>query len=187
MKLLKSGRRVLIWVGVQFADSESVSWQRMVAHHLFALAFAIIFIAISTLYVITFLKLHLVNPEEFFFILLQFVVTIHAFTSFITIYACASHISTVFRLLTEIYEKCKPVWLFLFERKIKNFTVRSFPQRSWWTIDSFKCRIRMDLWTFARSYKEIYFYHHNITIDDNNFILSFFTWTIRCWISVSSV
>lgn len=104
MKALEIGRRTFIWLGVHFADEDPVSWQQK----LFSVVFAIKYIVISALHVITFLKLQRINAEEFFFVLLQLVMMVHSCSAFITIYAYGSRISTVFQSLTQIYEKCKP-------------------------------------------------------------------------------
>lgn len=107
MKPLEKGRRSLNWMGIYFVDDEPVSGQLKLAQKSTATIFAITFITISSLHVITFLKLQLINPEEFFFVLLQFVMTAHGTSAFITIYSCSSRITTVFQSLTEIFEKCK--------------------------------------------------------------------------------
>lgn len=107
MKPLENGRQALHWMGIHFADDEPVSGQLKFARRSFAIAYAIIFIVISTLHVITFLQLRFISPEEFFFVLLQFVMTAHGTSAFITVYSCGAHIPIVFQNLTEIYEKCK--------------------------------------------------------------------------------
>lgn len=109
MKPLERSRQVLVWMGVQFVDDDPVSLRQKLARKLSTVAFAIVFVAISTLHVTTFLKLRLSNPEEFFFVLLQFAMMGHCCSGFITIYAYGSHISTVLQSLTQIYENCKPI------------------------------------------------------------------------------
>lgn len=107
MKPLEKGRRTLIWLGIHFADDDPVSRQLNVAHKLSAIIYAIIFMTFSSLHLITFLQLKPINPEEFFFVLLQLVLSVHGLSAFITVYSYGSHITTVFQSLTEIYEKCK--------------------------------------------------------------------------------
>lgn len=108
MKPLEKGRRALYWIGVHFTDDDvPVSQQQMMTQKSFACTFAIIFIGMVTFHVIAFFKFQFTNAEEFFSLLLQFVLTAHVFSSYITINSCRSRISTVFQLLTNIYEKCK--------------------------------------------------------------------------------
>lgn len=109
MKPLEEGRRALNWMGIHFADDHPVSGKQRFAQKSFAVAFAIVFIAFATFHVTSIMKLRLINPEKFFFVLLQFMVTVHATASFITIYLFGSHISTSFQELTDIYGKCKQI------------------------------------------------------------------------------
>lgn len=112
MRPLGSGRQILNWLGVQFADDQPVSREQKLAQKIFAVIFAMAFITIATLNIVMFVKLRLTNPEEFFFVLMQFAMFIHAWASFITLYSYSARISAVFQYLTEIYEKCKQiVWL----------------------------------------------------------------------------
>lgn len=107
MRPLESGRQILNWLGIQFADDQPVSRQQKLTQKIFAVIFAMAFIAIATLHTVMFVKLRLTNPEEFFFVLLQFAMFIHTWASFITLYSYSTRISTVFQYLTEIYEKCE--------------------------------------------------------------------------------
>lgn len=107
MKPLETGRRALTWMGIQFADDDPDGGQQKFAKRVFSVTFRIIFIGISSQHVITFLTLQPVDAEEFFFILLQFVMAVYGITSFITIYSCDSLIPIVFQSLTEIYKKCE--------------------------------------------------------------------------------
>lgn len=107
MKPLEKGRRSLIWMGIKFADDEPVSRHQNFVQKSSAIVFAITFIAFSTLHVITFSNVRLINPEEFFFVLVQFVFTAHGTSAFIMIYSCSSRISNVFQILTQIYKECK--------------------------------------------------------------------------------
>lgn len=107
MKPLEKGRRVLNWMGIHFSDDEAVIWQLKWAQNASAVIYAILFITIFSLYAITFLELQTINPEEFFFVLLQFVMAAHGSSAFITIYLRGAYISSVFKSLTEIYEKCR--------------------------------------------------------------------------------
>lgn len=107
MKPLEKGRRALNWMGVHFADDEPVSGQLKLSQKLYSIAFTVVFIAIGALHVTTFWKVQLINTAEFFFVLLQLLMSLHACSTLFTIYSCGSGISTVFRCLTEMYEKCK--------------------------------------------------------------------------------
>lgn len=122
MKPLENSRRTLVWMGVHFTDDDPVSWRLQLAQKTFAITFAIIFIAFSTLHVITFLKLRFINPEEFFFALLQFIMTVQTTTFFITIYLFSSRISTVFQCLTQIYKKFKQNNVFYSKVLLTNLT-----------------------------------------------------------------
>lgn len=121
MKPLEKSRRALNWMGIYFADDHPVSGQQKLVQKLFAIAFAIVFISFASFHVISLIKLRLTNPEQFFFVLLQFMVTVHATSSFITIYCFGSHISTAFQELTEIYEKCEQIKCFFQSQKLKQF------------------------------------------------------------------
>lgn len=136
MKLLKNGRNVLIWMGVQFADDDDfgVSWQKRFAQKAFYVSFIIIITAIAALHVNSLLTLGLINAELFFFIFLQFIMTMHGITAFMTIYLFGSHISIVIQRLTEIHKKCKWNENALNEKYIESLIQKFFPQRSWWTI-----------------------------------------------------
>lgn len=107
MKTFENSRRALNWTGVKFFDDEPISWQQNIAQKVFSITFASIFIVIVTLHVIILIKVQFINPEEFFYILLQLIATVHASSAFITICSCGSGISTVFQSLTEFYQKCK--------------------------------------------------------------------------------
>lgn len=106
MKPLQSGRTAFVWMGVHFVDNDPIKWQQKLVHKLFSTTFEIVLIVSATLHVISLLNVKLSSPEEFFFVLLQFVMMVHGFSAFITIYSRSSRISTVFQSLTEIYEKC---------------------------------------------------------------------------------
>ena len=108
MKPLEKGRRALIWLGIHFADDEPVSDQLKLTQKAFSIIYAVIFMAFFCVHSMAFLTLRFVNPQEFFLILVQYVMMIHGSTAFITIYSCSSCISKVFQSLTQIYEKCKP-------------------------------------------------------------------------------
>lgn len=109
MKPLEKSRQSLKWMGIHFAEDEDgiVIGQRKFAQKTFSNAFAITFIVIAIVHVISIIKLQFTNPERFFFVLQQFMITVHASTAFITIYFFGPRISTVFENLSEIYEKCK--------------------------------------------------------------------------------
>lgn len=109
MKPLQEGRRALIWLGVQFADDDVVSYRKRLARKAYAFIIGGAFIGVSSVHMAAFLRLRDVNVEEFFFILLQFVMTAHGSSSFIMIYLQGSHISTVIQSLTNIYEKCEQI------------------------------------------------------------------------------
>lgn len=107
MKPLEKGRLALNWMGIYFADDGPVNWQRKLAQKIFSIAFALTFITFATLNVMTFRKLQSITSEEFFFVLVQFVMSIHMSSGLIAIYLNGAGISTVFQCLTAIYEKCK--------------------------------------------------------------------------------
>lgn len=107
MKLLQNGRKTLVWLGVHFADDDPISSKQKLAKKAFAVTFAITFIVVFSFYVISFLNVQLNDVEEFFFTLLEFLISIQCGAAFITIYLHGSRISTVFQGLTQIYEKCK--------------------------------------------------------------------------------
>lgn len=108
MKPLRSARRAFYWMSVHFADdSPTVNWQQKYAQKIFSTVFAMILIATATLHVKTLFELRFINAEEFFLVLLQFVMMIHGFSAFITIYLFSSRISIVFQSLTQICEKRK--------------------------------------------------------------------------------
>lgn len=118
MKPLEKGRRTLLWMGIHFADDEPVNDQTKLAQNSVAIIYAMIFIAFCSAHLITFLQLEPINPEEFFFVLLQLVLTVHGFSAFITIYAYGPYITTLFQNLTEIYEKCKRTKVYLQSKSI---------------------------------------------------------------------
>lgn len=107
-KPFESGRRALTWMGVHFADDDPVpvSDQRKFAKKVFAFVYATLFIGTSIFHV-TSLEFQFVNVEEFFFILVQFIMTVQGSTSFIMIYLHGSRLSTLYQSLTSIYEKCQ--------------------------------------------------------------------------------
>lgn len=107
MKLLEKGRRTLNWMGIHFSDDDPVNRKIKLAQNASTIIFVMLFITIATLHVKSFLNLRIINPEEFFFILTQFVMAAHGSSAFITIYSSCNRITTVFQCLTEIYEKCK--------------------------------------------------------------------------------
>lgn len=109
MKLLESGRITLIWMGVHFADDDDnlISWQHKWARKTFAITYATLFIAFSTMHVIRFLSVQFINMEDFFFVLSLFIMTVQSSSAFTTAYLYRSLVSTVFQSLTQIYEKCK--------------------------------------------------------------------------------
>lgn len=107
MKALGNGRRALNWMGIHFVDDEPVSRRIMLAQNTTAFIFAITFITIALTHVKTFFNLRTINPEEFFFVLLQFVMTAHGCSAFVTIYTKCGRVPMVFQELTEIYGKCK--------------------------------------------------------------------------------
>lgn len=109
MKPLEKGRRALNWMGIYFADDEPVSWRLKIVQKLFSIAFALTFITFATLNAMAFRKLQSITPEEFFFVLVQFVMSLHVSSGLITFYLNGSGISTMFQRLTEIYEKCKQI------------------------------------------------------------------------------
>lgn len=107
MKVLENGRRALNWMGIHFVDDEPVSRRIKLAQNASAFIFAITFITIAMIHVKTFFNLRTINPEEFFFVLLQFVMTAHGCSAFVTVYTKCGLVSMVFQGLTEIYKKCK--------------------------------------------------------------------------------
>lgn len=126
MKPLERGRRTLIWMGIQFADDEPLKGRFKLTQIVTSTSYAILFIAFSSLHLVAFLQLETVNPEEFFFVLLQLILSVHGLSAFITVYSYGSYITTVFQCLTEIYEKCKQFEHFSIKnRKFKN-SIESF-------------------------------------------------------------
>lgn len=107
MKPLQTAQRGLAWIGIEFPDGGSAGGQQKLAKKLVSSSFAMVFIGICSLHVITFVNLDLIDAEEFFFVLLQLVMAAYGLTAFITIYFCGSHIPTACENLTKIYEKCK--------------------------------------------------------------------------------
>lgn len=109
MRPLEKGRRALNWMGIYFVDDEPVRWQLKFEQKIFSIVFALTFITFATLNVMAFRKLPSITPEEFFFVLVQFLMSLHVSSGIITIYLNGSGISTVFQQLTKIYEKCKRI------------------------------------------------------------------------------
>lgn len=107
MKPLEIGRRSLNWLGIHFVDDNPVGQKLKLAQKASAVIYAALFISICSLHVITFFSVDTINPEEFFFVLLQFVITAHGSSAFITVYFYGSRISIVFQSLAEIYKECK--------------------------------------------------------------------------------
>lgn len=107
MKPLEKSRRLLNWIGVHFADAVPVSRRLQLAQNVSAIAYAIVFLVILTLHLMTFLNVHLEGPQDFFYELLQIIMVFHVTSSYITVYSHGSHIVATFQSLTEIYKKCK--------------------------------------------------------------------------------
>lgn len=109
MKPLEKGRRVLSWIGIKFKDEEApVTCEQRFFRVTCPFIFRTVCIAIFVVHVITLLSVRFSDTEEYFYVLMQFVFTIHASSSFITLISC-SRISIMFEGLTEIYEKCKHI------------------------------------------------------------------------------
>lgn len=107
MKPLEKGRRVLAWIGIKFADEiPPVTSHERFARNVFPFIFKWVCFGIFVVHVTTLLKVRFDDPEEYFFVLMQFVFVIHGSSSFFTLIAC-SRISNMFQDLTEIYEKCE--------------------------------------------------------------------------------
>ena len=85
MEPLASGRNVLFWMGVHFVGGNTLGWKQKWAQKVFAAALGSTFVAIATLHIITFLRVGFNNVTDFFYVLLQFVMTIQISSSFITI------------------------------------------------------------------------------------------------------
>lgn len=185
MKAFEKGRRTLNWMGIHFVDDEPISGHLRLAQNASAAIFAMVFIVIVSLHIKTFVNLRTINPEEFFFVLLQFVMTAHGFSAFITVYSRCSRISVVFQCLTKIYDECE-------QNERKHYLIQSiaiwnlFCWRSRWTSDSYQCQIRAYLSVFPKSNESMDFCGHHIAVSNNNFAVPHLARWIWCCLSIPS-
>lgn len=174
MKPLERGRRTLIWMGIQFADDEPIKGRYKLAQIVTSTIYAIVFIAFSSLHLIAFLQLDPINPEEFFFVLLQLVLSVHGFSAFITVYSYGSYITAVFQCLTEIYEKCKQIEHF----STKNQKLNQIICRSPRLFGYDQCAIRTSLWLFVQSNAKVDLLICNGAVGDHSYVVLLPPWRI---------
>lgn len=188
MKPLEKGRRVLAWIGINFVDEVApVTSHQKFARKVFPFMFQSVCIAMFVVHVITLLKVRFIDTEENFYMLMQFVFVIHGSSSFITLISC-SRISIMFQGLTEIYEKCKYIWVyrdFFYSVEKQKFQNSIDFSRSRWTLDTTQRKVRVDLWTCPQCYGEVAFRFNRSVIVDFNFHMLPGTRTIWYRISIS--